>query len=95
MPSYSCRMHTPETRTCLEECRAVVADADVNDELRQLGMDLIGYLLAMHAEGRLNAPILQLALQSLELVPGLEDAVRKLRATAAREQAQAQAQADD
>jgi hypothetical protein len=63
-----------------------VVDADVSDELRQ-AIDLIGYLLAMHAEERLNAPILQLALQSLELVPDLEDAVSKLRATAEREQA--------
>ncbi|WP_147283035.1 hypothetical protein [Pseudorhodoferax soli] len=66
-----------------------MASADVNDELRQLGSDLICHLLAMHADGRLNPQILLLALQSLELVPGLEDAVSKLRATAAREQAQA------
>ncbi|PZP92660.1 MAG: hypothetical protein DI587_31380 [Variovorax paradoxus] len=82
---YSQRMHSPETRAQLEQCRAVVADADVDDELRQLGMDLIGHLLAMHAEQRLNSQILLLALQSLELVPGLEDAVQKLRAAANRE----------
>jgi hypothetical protein len=80
-------MLTPGTRVCLERCRAVVADADVNDELRQLGSDLIGHLLAMHADKRLNPQILLLALQSLELVPGLEDAVSKLRATAALDQA--------
>jgi hypothetical protein len=81
-------MLTPGTRVCLEQCRAVVADADLNDELQQLGSDLIGHLLAMHADKRLNTQILLLALQSLELVPGLEDAVSELRATAAREQTQ-------
>ena len=78
-------MLTPGTRACLEECRALVADADVKDELRQLGLDLIGHLLAMHADKRLNSQILLLALPSLELVPGLEDAVSELRAAASRE----------
>nr|WP_145550065.1 hypothetical protein [Variovorax boronicumulans] len=78
-------MQSPETRACLEECRVVVADADVDDDQRQLGLDLIGHLLAMHADRRLNSQILLLALQSLEMVPGLDDQFERLRSTANRE----------
>jgi hypothetical protein len=78
-------MQTPETRACLEECRAIVADADISDELRLLGRNLLDHLLEMHDAHRMRASVLLLALDSLELVPGLEDAVQKLRAAANRE----------
>lgn len=84
---YSSIMHTPGTRACLEECRAIVADAAVSDEFRLLARNLLDHLLEMHDGNRMRASVLLLALDSLELVPGLEDAVNKLRATAAREQA--------
>jgi hypothetical protein len=81
-------MQTPATRACLEECRAVVADAEVSEELRLLGRNLLDHLLEMHNGNRMRASVLLLALDSLALVPGLEDAVSKLRATATRELAQ-------
>jgi hypothetical protein len=81
-------MHSPETRAQLEQCRSVLADVDVSEELRELAANLIAHLLDMHDTRRLRIPVFLLALDSLELVPGLEDCVGKLRATAAREQAQ-------
>jgi hypothetical protein len=80
-------MHSPETRAQLQQCRAVVAEADVTDELRLLARNLIDHLLEMHDAWRMRGSVLLLALDSLELVPGLEDCVAKLRETAAREQA--------
>lgn len=74
-------MHSPETRAQLEKCRTVVADADVSDELRLLARNLIDHLLEMHDARRMRGAVLLLALDSLELVPGLEDCVAKLRAT--------------
>lgn len=81
-------MHSPATRATLEHCRSVVADADVSDELRVLARNLLDHLLEMHDAHRMRASVLLLALDSLELVPGLEDCVSKLRGTAAREQTQ-------
>lgn len=78
-------MHSPQTRANLQLCRAVVADADMSDEFRQLASNLLDHLLEMHDAQRLRIPVFLLALDSLELVPGLEDCVSKLRATAARE----------
>lgn len=78
-------MHSPETRAQLEQCRAVVADADVSDEMRHLARNLIDHLLEMHAARRMRGSVLLLALDSLELIPGLEDSVQRLRATAMRE----------
>lgn len=71
-------------------CRAVVADSNVDVELRVLARDLLDHLLEMHDARRMRASVLLLALDSLELVPGLEDCVNKLRETAAREQARSQ-----
>lgn len=81
-------MQSPATRETLEHCRRVVAEADTNDELRVLAGNLIDHLLEMHDAHRMRVSVLLLALDSLELVPGLEDCVSKLRATAAREFAQ-------
>jgi hypothetical protein len=53
-----------------------------------LAGNLLDHLLEMHDAHRMRVPVLLLALDSLELVPGLEDCVSKLRATAAREHAQ-------
>ena len=80
-------MHTPQTRVHLENCRTALAHADASDEMRQLASNLIDHLVEMHDAHRMRVSVLLLALDSLELVPGLEDAVNKLRATAAREQA--------
>ena len=80
-------MHTPQTRVHLEDCRTALADADASDEMRQLASNLIDHLVEMHDAHRMRVSVLLLALDSLELVPGLENAVNKLRATAAREQA--------
>lgn len=80
-------MHSPETRAQLELCRAIVVDADVSDELRQLARNLIDHLIEMHDARRLRAPVFLLAVDSLELVPGMEDCAAKLRAIASRESA--------
>lgn len=82
---YSRLMHSPETRAQLEQCRTIVADAEVADELRLLARNLIDHLLEMHDARRMRGSVLLLALDSLELVPGMEDCVAKLRATAMRE----------
>lgn len=79
-------MHSPATRATLVHCRTVVADANVDDELRALARDLLDHLLEMHDAQRMRASVLLLALDSLQLVPGLEDCVSELRKTAAREQ---------
>nr|WP_145552812.1 hypothetical protein [Variovorax boronicumulans] len=71
----------------LEQCRDVVADADVTEELRVLARNLLDHLIEMHDARRMRIPVFLLALDSLELVPGLDDCVEKLRAIAAREQA--------
>lgn len=78
-------MHSPETRARLEQCRAIVADADVSDELRLLARNLIEHLIEMHDARRMRGSVLLLALDSLELVPGLEDSVQQLRSTVHRE----------
>lgn len=78
-------MNTPETRERLHECLAALAECNVSDELRQLSIDLLGHLLSMHADQRLNGPVFLLALDTLELVPGLEDQVARLRATVNKE----------
>lgn len=81
-------MHFPATRATLKHCRSVVADADESAELRVLARNLLDHLAELHDADRMRVSVLLLALDSLELVPGLEDCVSKLRATAAREQAQ-------
>lgn len=78
-------MHTPETRAQLERCREVVADADVSDELRCLARDLIDHLIQMHSARRMRASVVLLAIDALELVPGIEDCVKKLRSVALRD----------
>jgi hypothetical protein len=78
-------MNTPDTRARLHDCLNALAECDVSDELRQLSIDLLGHLLSMHADQRLNGPVFLLALDTLELVPGLEDHVERLRATVHRE----------
>lgn len=80
-------MHSPQTRVNLLRCLAVVEDADVSDEMRQLATDLLDHLVEMHDAHRMRASVLLLALDSLELVPGLEECVAKLREAAALEQA--------
>lgn len=81
-------MHSPQTRANIEHCRSVLAEGNGSDEMRQLASNLLNHLLKMHDAQRLRIPVFLLALDSLELVPGLEDEVSKLRATAAREQAE-------
>lgn len=66
-------------------CREVLAAAQVSDDLRQLANDLLDRLLGMHDARRLNGPIFLLALESLELVPGLEASVSSLRAAVLRD----------
>lgn len=78
-------MHTPQTRANLEQCRSVLATLDISDELRLLADNMLDHLLSMHDDGRLSIPVFLLAADSLELVPGLEQAVARLRATAGRE----------
>jgi hypothetical protein len=90
LPSFLqfCAMHSPATRATLEHCRNLVADADLSDELRMLARNRLDHLLEMHDARRMHVSVFLLALDSLELVPGLEDCVSWLRATAAREHAQ-------
>lgn len=57
----------------------------MSDDLRQLAANLLDHLLSMHDDGRLSIPVFMLAADSLELVPGLEESVAELRATASRE----------
>lgn len=78
-------MHSPGTRMELLRCRQTLASAEVSDELRQLADDLLDRLLGMHDARRLNGPVFLLALESLELVPGLEDSVKALRAAVLRD----------
>ncbi|WP_156373430.1 hypothetical protein [Pseudorhodoferax sp. Leaf267] len=59
----------------------------MTDELRVLARNLLDHLLEMHDAQRMRVPVLLLALDSLELVPGLEDQVSALRAVALREHA--------
>ncbi len=66
-------------------CREVLAAAQVSDDLRQLANDLLDRLLGMHDARRLNGPVFLLALESLELVPGLEASVSSLRAAVLRD----------
>ena len=80
-------MRTPQTRVNLENCRTALADADASDEMRQLASNLLDHLVEMHDAHRMRASVLLLALDSLELVPGLEECVAKLREAAALEQA--------
>lgn len=86
MLAYSVPMHSPQTRANLEHCRCVLAGAEVSDEMRQLASNLLQHLLEMHDAQRLRIPVFLLALDSLELIPGLEDCVAQLRATASREE---------
>jgi hypothetical protein len=78
-------MHSPRTRLELQRCRQTLATAEVPDELRQLADDLLDRLVGMHDARRLNGPVFLLALDSLELVPGLEASVQALRAAVHRE----------
>lgn len=79
-------MHSPQTRVNIEHCRSVLEGADLSDEMRQLASNFLNHLMEMHDAQRLRIPVFLLALDSLELVPGLEDCVRNMRATATREQ---------
>ncbi|GHC78557.1 hypothetical protein GCM10007320_19080 [Pseudorhodoferax aquiterrae] len=78
-------MHSPRTRTELLRCRETLAQAEVSDELRELAEELLERLLGMHDARRLNGPVFLLALDSLELVPGLQVCVEALRAAVLRE----------
>lgn len=80
-------MHSPQTRANLEHSRTVLAGAEVSDEVRQLASKLIDHLLEMHDAKRLRISVLLLALESLELVPGMEDCVNGLRAHVSEESA--------
>lgn len=78
-------MHSPRTRMALLRCREVLAQAEVSDELRGLAEELLDRLLGMHDAQRLNGPVFLLALDSLDLVPGLQAPVQALRAAVLRE----------
>lgn len=69
----------------LLHCREVLAQAEVSDELRELAEELLDRLLGMHDAQRLNGPVFLLALDSLDLVPGLQAPVQALRAAVLRE----------
>lgn len=78
-------MHSPRTRMALLHCRQALAEADASDELRELAEDLLDRLMGMHDARRLNGPVFLLALDSLEMVPGLQAPVQALRAAVLRE----------
>jgi hypothetical protein len=78
-------MHSPRTRIELLRCRNALAAAETSDELRELADDLLDRLMGMHDARRLNGPVFLLALDSLELVPGLQASVQALRAAVHRE----------
>ena len=78
-------MHSPRTRMELLRCRQALAEAEVSDDLRLLADELLDRLMGMHDARRLNGPVFLLALDSLELVPGLEAQVQALRAAVHRE----------
>lgn len=80
-------MHSPQIRATLEHCRTVLAGSDQSDDMRRLAENLLTHLLEMHDARRLRIPVFLLALDSLELVPGLGDCIAQMRATANREQA--------
>lgn len=69
----------------LVRCRQALAQAEVSEELRQLADELLDRLMGMHDARRLNGPVFLLALDSLEMVPGLEASVQALRAAVLRE----------
>ncbi|KQP19490.1 MAG: hypothetical protein DI587_23670 [Variovorax paradoxus] len=69
----------------LVRCRQALAEAEVPEELRQLADELLDRLMGMHDARRLNGPVFLLALDSLEMVPGLEASVQALRAAVLRE----------
>lgn len=73
-------MHSPRTRMELVRCRQALAQAEVSEELRQLADELLDRLMGMHDARRLNGPVFLLALDSLDLVPGLQASVAALRA---------------
>lgn len=64
----------------LVRCRQALAQAEVSEELRQLADELLDRLMGMHDARRLNGPVFLLALDSLDLVPGLQASVAALRA---------------
>lgn len=78
-------MHSPRTRMELLRCRHALEAAEMSDELRELADDLLDRLMGMHDARRLNGPVFLLALDSLELVPGLQASVQALRAAVHRE----------
>ena len=80
-------MQSTDTHEHLVRCRVIVADADISDELRLLGRNLLDHLIEMNEAQRLCAPVFLVALDSLELVPGLEDGMAALRATVNRQSA--------
>lgn len=69
----------------LVRCRQALAQAEVSEELRQLADELLDRLMGMHDARRLNGPVFLLALDSLDLVPGLQASVAALRAAVHRE----------
>ncbi|MGC3986367.1 MAG: hypothetical protein QM777_17510 [Pseudorhodoferax sp.] len=69
----------------LLRCRRTLAELEVSEELRQLADELLDRLMGMHDARRLNGPVFLLALDSLDLVPGLQDSVQALRAAVHRE----------
>jgi hypothetical protein len=73
-------MHAEQTRLLLDQCRTILVDAHVSDEMRALADDLVVRLQGMHDARRLNVPVFALALDSLELVPELGDCVAQMRA---------------
>lgn len=66
-------------------CRRVLAASEVAPEMRSLAENLLDHVLEMHEARRLRIPVFLLALDTLELVPGLEECVAEMRATAGRE----------
>lgn len=72
-------------RANVERCRAALASADVSDDWRELATSLLDQLASMNDDGRLSLPALMLATDSLAMVPGLENFVAELRATAVRD----------
>jgi hypothetical protein len=80
-------MQSPAARALLERCCTVVANIDMDAELRARAWSIFDRLIEMHDEDRMRASVLVAALDSLGSVPGLEDCVTELRATVARHEA--------
>lgn len=73
-------MHQVFPRQLLEQCSVTLVDAEASDEMRALANELVLKLLSLYDDGRLTRDVLLLALDSLSLIPDLEQNAAQLRA---------------